>query len=1058
MIDTVVKINSATVIIKGNPTLERNVKEELDIGKLVIESTREKRYEMYDKVDVTTPYNVDEQYLVQADNPVQLNATEYQHNLTLFENIAFFNTIYPADRSFKVIGQTLEDILTTYKRELEAYHNIIITWTTIPQAVLDEVIPFKEFAGINLSIILLSLMRKIWAVPKVNRVGVNWDIYPLYHNEKNNSISKDSISKMSQQNNVDYATQVKSQLKNAVNERLVDEVSWFPSESGYVLPRSSSLEKITSKLRYELDSNIITILQGIAVGVEYTIYNTVTTNIDTLFIDVDITTNIIQDEAWDLLPVITSTAVGVIDQTDNVKNHVRYKVGQPYITNLFESSSDGIIFKFDTYYLRWAIMREVEKNTATYFDPTYYTGSNPAIQPLATEDVKMRFKYIKQRNIDLTHIRKTKGSMNDTTTIHQQRDASVEINEYKKNMKLYSNRMGNKENSKTKVFTYPDEPYELFDYTDEKTIVTRVQNTYHNLFVYCEYEESESFGNIEAEYALMRRSDPYTINSKSVTTNLIVQELIEISEISRPLDTRFTSDARRLLNGLFEATTIPFDKVAVGVFKPVLASWNNSYAIHMPVEVSGDGNLITIHVQFPHQTIAGKTYYDLDTDTYKIYLNPLAYTKVSDPPELDDGTLTNYELYFTPDILFEDAGQYPLILSETLYLASAYTDDGIIEPIDLDTAASFAVTLQASFVADEHIYIGNAMASSNYFVKDQATTTAIKIYTSTKPYGQYDQAPRSYDTDNTATISYVYSFANRTITITPTNDMDYFCIVKDGAILIAVNKPISAGTAYVLNVNHLSETVELATVETSVIVSVSANVITVAQVAQVFATEGIVSVAVEIATYQKINQAVAVNVGVSTTADVVYITKVNLPVEAEAITTISASLEYYTERDIGQALEAITTVSATLDYYAVRDIEYDTEAITTVTASMNYYRMGDLEKAFDADVAVTVEVNTTASLNPEPVEWVEIGAGTPTGGNCIVLADLGNIKEVDTSYCSFTNNGSNYESATDESTQQPACQEGAEYTLCLLFGETWYCQDYIGGEVEDSQLYECQLK
>ena len=188
-----------------------------------------------------------------------------------------------------------------------------------------------------------------------------------------------------------------------------------------------------------------------------------------------------------------------------------------------------------------------------------------------TEDVKMRFKYIKQRNIDLVHNRKTKGVMNDTTTMLHQRDASVEVNEYKKNLKLYSNRMGNVKKSKTKIFTYPNEPYELFDYTDEKTIVTRVQNTWHNLFVSCEYEESENFSNIEAEYALMRRADPYTINAKAVTTNLIRQEFIEFSITTRSENSRLTSDAKELLTGLLNPSTVNLEKVAVGVFRPKLS-------------------------------------------------------------------------------------------------------------------------------------------------------------------------------------------------------------------------------------------------------------------------------------------------------------------------------------------------------------------------------------------------------------------------------------------------------------------------------------------------------
>ena len=1088
----IVKIDSSTVRLTGNPTLERNVKEELDTGTMTVVSTRSFRYEMYGKVDITTPYLDVEQYLVQADNPVRLNATEYEHNLTLIENIAFFNTLYTADRSFKIIGQTLEDILIAYKRELEAYHDTLITWTTIPQAVLDEVIPYKEFSGLNFSSILLSLFRKLWAIPKVTRDGNNWDIYPQYISAKNNLIEGTTISEMYQQNNVDYATRVKSQLKNAVNE--TTEATYFPSELGYVLPRSSSLEKVTSKLRYELDSNIVSILEAIAIDMTLTTIN-INTTVTTTYsnIDIDLTSQIIQDEVWDLLPVTTSVSSEIIAFTDNVKNHIRYKVGQPYITNLYELGSDGIIFNFNTEYLIDAIWRGFYKENV--IDPTIERAGT--MSPNATDEIKMRFKYVKQRDMDIVHSRKTKGNMNETTTIHQQRDSSVELNEYKKNLKLYSNRMGNNTYSKTKIFNYPDEPYQPFDYLDEKIIVTRVQNTYHNTYVYCEYEESDNFSNIEAEYALMRRSDPYTINAKAVTTNLIIQESMEFSSQARALDTRLLSNARRLLLGLFEATTIGIDKVSFGVFTPDLASWNSNYAIQMPVESSGDGNLITMHVQFPHQTVAGKTYYDLDTDSYEIYLNPLPYTDV-------DGTLEDYSLYFTSDVLFEDAGQYPLILDQTAYEAVALTTVGAIEPIDLDSAASFAVTFEVNITSDENIYIGNALASANYFIKDQATTTAIAIYNSTKPYGQYDQVPRTTDTDITASVTYAYSFANRTISITPTLDIDYFSIVKDGDILLAINRPVVAGETYVININHIGSNVfsilsAISYVVTSSLETTSLYAPNYALAAEFIATATSEMLS-EIGKYNfdaqidlsavatldvlsqigKYNQTVAIDLEATAVLSSITVQAINYPksisLSASAVNeivygyypnysgviemTATATMNVITFTDlIGQDFNAIISLSAT----AASDITYGyypnySKAISLSSSAiinLQYNVLRPIEVSYTT--TATLDVVTTYSPNPSPVEWVEIASGTPTGGNCIILTDEGNIKSQLEDRCNFINDGASYESATDLTTTPPTCGLNASYTVCLPFEGVYFCQDKIAEITEETILYECQL-
>ena len=136
---------------------------------------------------------------------------------------------------------------------------------------------------------------------------------------------------------------------------------------------------------------------------------------------VDITSQVIQDEAWDLLQVTTLIADAEIAETNNVKNNIRYKVGSPYVTNLFEAQTDTLVFKFDTEYLIGALWRGFFNQTGL----DIFFNTPDAITPNKTEDVKLRFKYVRQRNIDLVHVRKTKGNMNETTTIHQQRDASV---------------------------------------------------------------------------------------------------------------------------------------------------------------------------------------------------------------------------------------------------------------------------------------------------------------------------------------------------------------------------------------------------------------------------------------------------------------------------------------------------------------------------------------------------------------------------------------------------------------------------------------------------------
>jgi len=1020
----IIKINDITTRHTGNPALGRNAKEERETGKLEVVSTRNTRYETYDKVDITTDFGT-EQYLVQADNPVQLNKNDYQHNLTLIENAAIFDEVRPADRSFRVIGQTLGEILLVYKRELSTYHNIVITYSTLDTATLNTTIPFKVFTGLNFSQILQSLFRRIWAIPKANRIGNTWDIYPQYHNERNNEITEESITLSWQQNNIDYATRIKSQLKNAVNERNETDVTWFPSANGYVLPRTSSLEKITSNLQYELDSKIVSLLKVEAVDV-YFILDSLTGGPqinDTLTLD--ITSQVVQEDIWDLLP----TTSAVDDNTDNTRNHIRYKPLDKFITNLYEAGTDNIIFTVNTTYLLNAIRRVLIRDGDDYYDTDNYKFAS--IGSLDTESVKLRFKYVRQRDIDIVHSRKTRGAMNYSTSIHQQRDSSIEAGQYLRNLKFYSNRMGNNTYSKSKVFKDGTTPYEVFDYTGEKTIVTNVLNTYHNGYVYCEYEESENWANIEAEYALMQTSDPYDITVKSVTTNLVAEEYIEFSETNRTDESKLTSTAKRLLLGQFESVSMTDEKVAVGVFKPSLPSWNDAYGIRMPIEPTAEGNAVAIHVFFDNQTIAGKTYYDIDNTTYQNYLNPLPYTD-------SDGRLENFELYFTPDVQFQDAGEYPLILVESTYEALAYTTTGTPEPIDLDSNAAFAYTYVISYVADERIYIGDKVARDNYFTNAQATTSAVEIYSSSKPYGQFDQTPRSYDTDITSVTSYSYNYTTGVITVTPSSDIDYWCIAKDGEILLAFNRTIFSGVDYTLFTNAISEITKIVGLEyeEELTAFLTTNFDLVSN-ETIFKENMLTSI---LATDFDLvgNETVFKENTLTSILATAFILSANEPIESEF--TITSSLTTTFVLSTNEPIEEENIISSIL--------------ATSFVLSEN--SSGVYENTIDSYLGTDFSL----SANPSPVEWVVVASGTPTTNQCLFTSDVGNIKQEDITTCTFEQIGSTYTSSTDLSTSRPSCSQGAQYTTCF-YDETfqiWACQDFEANEETETVTYECQLK
>ncbi len=112
---------------------------------------------------------------------------------------------------------------------------------------------------------------------------------------------------------------------------------------------------------------------------------------------------------------------------------------------------------------------------------------------------------------------------------------------------------------------------------------------------------------------------------------------------------------------------------------------------------------------------------------------------------------------------------------------------------------------------------------------------------------------------------------------------------------------------------------------------------------------------------------------------------------------------------------------------------------------------------YNADTELELSSGVEAVAYISPVEWVEVASGTVTGGNCTTISDIGNIKTGDGT-CEYTQVGSTYSSATNESTVKDVCGEGTTYTSCVYDGNlgTWICKDYEGSI--PTVKFICQLK
>jgi len=821
VISTVV-IENAVFQVQSDVVLERNNLAEREFGTLNILTNRKERFETYDRVDVEVN-GVIEQFLIQSDQIVKHRHDIYEHNITLMENIAKFDAVYPADRSFtRVPAQTLGQILNAYKRELQAYHNIQIDYSSIadwPNVVMTE----KEFVGLNFSTILADLFRRINAHPKAARDGDTWVIFPKYYSERNNPMGNDvAESVISRMQSNDYATMIKSQIKNGIYEDY--EEVWFPSENGYVLPKSSTPQVKTSSLRYELDSPIIQVTKAIIPNIPITlisdsepeenflldVVDDVLDFIKTIYridneepqsitevinTDVDITDYVVPDEVFRTLDTIEELKNLQKHRSDNNKNYVFYQIGSRYIENLFTTGSEtvGTFFTDDTTFLKNAINRVLYKE---------YVLNGPykaAYVNLSTRNIPLRVQYIRQRDLDITHQRQYLGAMNPSTFLHAQRDSFVEISRYKQNLKALSNRLGNETKDKTRTINYNDTPYVVGDFDNQGRVIVRVKNTYRNNEIMQEYTLAKNYANIDSETALSRQPSPFTINRKRVQTNVIVNEYVEISATSKTNTSRLTNDARKTALRILNNTYDDSEAIHFGLFRPQLnvGTEEEINGIVMPVFSGSGGNTMSFHVYFEDVQKAG----DRFTTNFA---KPIAYTYIQGHGAGQPGTLEDYSLFYTSEVNVQDTGSYPLNNNFGLFANNALTDTSVIEPIDLDVNASFAQTYQIHFISDdEDIILGDAFAKYN-FLHRKREDKQIKLYKSTKPFTIYDKHVRTQDTQTTE-IVFTLNEINQTITFDTSNNVDYFALCLDDEILIAFNKPLLVGQAQTYYFNFIEQ-------------------------------------------------------------------------------------------------------------------------------------------------------------------------------------------------------------------------------------------------------------
>jgi hypothetical protein len=753
---TVVKINGIEYEIEKMPALfyGKNLKEDREIAQFTIINGRKLRYEPLKIVELEN-----EQYIIENDAVTELRFDTFEHKISCIEPIAKFDKYIPASRSHQTrtgFAVTMRSVLEKYKRELSRFHYINIDY--VEGTYLDVSITPKEYDGDTFYNIVADLFRTVDAIPKAYYENDTWFIYPQFLNERHNLISDDREGYYTTQNNIDYATKIRTSVKNGVFSN--PSPLWFPSVDGFIQPRAEGTIISESRLRFELDSKNATLIKVLAIS------NVAIEGPSSVIVLenelIDITEHVVTQQEYDGLIRVSPFSVNY-DRIKHKENCLILDLENNLITNLYQSEGGLLAFLRDVDIFRNALATVANNTYEDFVDIIDYD----------VKDARIRVQYQRLRDSDITLQRMASGLMNQSTMGYTQKSSIIDTQKYMNSLSILADRMGNQEKTIIKTFNTNEPRYQVGDYDSEGFVIIEAKYTKHTNSYFCEFKLAKNYANVNPDYALQYELTPYTVSAKKLTTNVIDEQFVIASEVQLANDTKMTL---RGINSLFSIfSKANNQRMEYAVYKHIWQLHPYSQFIHMPVEAQVGGNTIAFNARFLKQIVAGTR---KEQDGSSTFLQPILYTADIN----QDFILEDFDLYLTNGGVVTDNGSYPIVNETPTIISNALTINERM-PIDLGINDAFAYTfaIHAITANEDKVGFGNGFAKYNGLW--QETIPNLTLYKSPYPYSVADKKIRAVDTV-VSNGAYSFNNAQRRLTVNGTETFNYWALAYEGDIVI----------------------------------------------------------------------------------------------------------------------------------------------------------------------------------------------------------------------------------------------------------------------------------
>ena len=705
----------------------QNARETRENAQVALSNSKSTRYEMYTVAELINSQDIKEyQYIVQADEVIELSDGYYQHTISLIEPVAFLDTITPASRSFTTRtgdALTLRKILSVYIAEVRFYNGLSLVFEE--GAWLDKLMTMKQYDGQSMSNIIANLFNSVRANPKAyfDYIG-KMIVYPQFNNTRNNLIDEESDTYYISQNSINYATKAKVQAKNAIYEDQT--VDWYPSENGYIRPRSSTYVVGENNAEYKLDSTIVQITKVYARAEIVRFVSRLHPQEHVGDIDVDITKHVLTEEEFD---AFDDPGELNRDESINKTNCVKYDINDNRIYQLETTNSNWFGMDRQIRHLRFAIDYEWQEGHYDLLsdDPIPDDTEDLYVKHPPIEEQGIRVQYIRKRDVDYIVNRLNSTNKTQSQMLYSQTSSQVALTKQKENIGMLANRMGNDVEYRTKFFADDEYLWRVFDYTAKGKKIVEANYTQYATGTFGEFELSENFANVDADTSIARDPSPYTITGKKMQTNVIEENYMLFSESKVDNNTILTEKGVSVANSFLDE--FPETKAKHGVYTNPQGE-----RLHMSIMQGGGGFTSTFHVAWKKPIIAGWRIEEINNAQMT---QPILYTGVAPLFKLD-----TFNLYLTSGGTVNDTGEYPKI-DDVNFQPYALTKN-ITRPIYLGLNDSFAYTFALHAIKDsENIIIGQRLMDIMPLHNDEERR--FTLYYSDQKFNQTDTDIRITD-------------------------------------------------------------------------------------------------------------------------------------------------------------------------------------------------------------------------------------------------------------------------------------------------------------------------